>query len=95
MARAVTVCKKCKGHQCLIDFLKDTAQVKVTKVGCQKICKGPVAGVPVHGRMEWFERVDKAKPMVGVARLADGGRSDIPAALEKRRIRKRSGRDPR
>jgi hypothetical protein len=96
MAKAVIVCKKCKGHQCLIDFLTDKAHVKVATVGCQKICKGPVVGVTVAGQMQWFERVDKAKPMVGVAHLAEGGKhARVPKALEKKRLHKRAGTRPR
>ena len=38
------------------------------KLGCQKICKGPVTGLKVRGRMEWFARIDKAKPMVALSR---------------------------
>ena len=88
------VCKKCKDSKCLVGFLKAKTDVKVVPVGCQKICHGPVVGVDVAGRMEWFERVGKAKPMVALARLsADGGKVAKP--LEKRRVAKRSGRAPR
>jgi hypothetical protein len=96
MGETVVVCRKCKGHQCLTDFLLSRTEAAVQGVRCQKVCSGPVAGVAVNGRMEWFERVDKAKAMVGVARLATKPRSaKVPKALRKKRVVKRSGRPVR
>src|SRR4051812_11716718 len=92
----VYVCKKCKRSECLREFF-DHAGVKVKAVGCQKLCDAPVVGVEVDGRLEWFEKVDKAKPMVAVVRIARGKAAGkaLPRALAKRRDPKRSGRDPR
>ena len=64
MSETVFVCRKCEGHKCLTRFLRDQAGAKVRIVGCQKVGRGPVAGVAVGGRMEWFGRVDKAKARV-------------------------------
>ena len=94
MAEPVLVCKKCKGHDRLVSYL-ETNGVAVQIVGCQKICKDPVAGVRVHGVFEWFARVNKEKPMAALALLARGGRSTIPGSLRKRQVLKRSGRRPR
>jgi hypothetical protein len=91
----VYVCKKCKRSECLRDFF-DSAGVKVKAVGCQKLCAGPVVGVEVAGRMEWFEKVDRAKPMVAIVRIARGkAKRSLPKALAKRREPRWSGRDPR
>jgi hypothetical protein len=92
MAFKVVVCRKCKHHACLMTFL-DEVGVPVTRVGCQKICTGAVAGLEVNGRMEWFERVDRPKPMVALARLVERrGMGQIAKPLAKRRVAKRSGR---
>jgi hypothetical protein len=53
-------------------------------------------GVKVRGRMEWFARIDKAKPMVALLRVADPERSGkIGPALESHRVARRSGISPR
>ncbi len=94
--RRVWVCAKCKNARCLTAFLKGSDGPKVRKVGCQKICKGPVAGVEVNGQMEWFARVDEAKPMVALLRVAQSHpkRKQLPRSLERRRVTRRSGRPP-
>jgi hypothetical protein len=92
----VWVCRKCKQSYCLTSFLKGSDGPKVKVVGCQKICKGPVAGCKVNGRMEWFARVDRAKPMVALARAAGRrGKTKLPAPLESRRLARLSGQPPR
>jgi hypothetical protein len=92
----VWLCRKCKYANCLEAFLDGSRGVKVKKLGCQKICKGPVAGLKVRGRMEWFARIDKAKPMVALLRVADPERSGkIGPALESHRVARRSGISPR
>jgi hypothetical protein len=92
----VWVCRKCKQSACLTSFLKGTGGPKVKIVGCQKICKGPVAGVKVDGRMEWFAHIDRAKPMVALARVAvRHGKTRLPGPLERRRVARRSGQPPR
>jgi len=60
----VFVCKKCKRADCLVDILK-RSDANVTLVGCQKICPGPVAGIELSGRMEWFSRIETTKRMRG------------------------------
>jgi hypothetical protein len=56
----VFVCKKCKKADYLVDILK-RSDANVALVACQKICAGPVAGIELSGRMEWFSRIDTAK----------------------------------
>jgi hypothetical protein len=90
----VFVCKKCKRSDCLTDVLK-TSDIKFDLVGCQKICAGPVAGLQVGGRMEWFSRVDTAKRIAGLRMLIEDRTKRPVKALEKKRVTKRSGRSPR
>jgi hypothetical protein len=93
--RRVWVCRKCKDADCLTAFLRGSGAARVKKVGCQKVCKGPVAGLKVDGRMEWFARVDRAKPMVALARTLEHGKPKLPKALEARRVARRSGQKVR
>jgi len=96
MREPIAVCRKCKGSRCLREFLEDVAGVEVQTVGCQKVCTGAVVGLEVRGRMEWFQRVNRPKPMVALARLAQsGGTGKVAKPLAKRWVRKRSGRAPR
>ena len=60
--------EKCNHGDCLEAFLAGSDGVKVKKLGCQKVCKGPVAGLKLRGHMEWFARVDQTKPMVALLR---------------------------
>lgn len=81
-------CRKAEGHRALRVAL---AQADVRMVSCQKICKGPVAGVAVDGRLEWFKRLRGPKSQRALVRLARGG-GPLPGRLRKRRVAKRSGR---
>ena len=90
------MCRKCKHADCLEAFLAGSGTVKVKKLGCQKICKGPVAGLKVRGRMEWFARVDRTKPMVALLGAATPKRDGkIRPVLESHRVTQRSGVAPR
>jgi hypothetical protein len=94
----VWVCTKCRNSSCLVAFLNGSHGPKVSKVGCQKICKGPVAGTRLNGQVEWFFRVDRAKPMVALLRAAQHGRKKkqkLPRPLQQRRVTRRSGQLPR
>jgi hypothetical protein len=91
----VSVCRKCKRNECLVEFLQDHTDANVHMVRCQKICESPVAGFEVEGRMEWFARLGKAKPLAALAKVIDGGDGKLPKVLEKRRWTKHSGRPPR
>jgi hypothetical protein len=94
MPVSVAVCRKCKDHECLEDFLRKRTHADVYQVRCQKICKGPVAGIEIDGRMEWFERVGTPKAMVGLRRVIKG-KSTLARSLRHRRLKKLSGRAPR
>ncbi len=92
--KRVFVCKKCKNARCLLRVL-EKAEAKLVPVGCQKICAGPVVGLKVAGRMEWFRRVDTPKTLAGMRMLAERRKKRPVPALERRRLAKRSGRPPR
>jgi hypothetical protein len=92
--KKVYVCKKCKNADCLLRVLKKSDS-KLVPVGCQKICAGPVVGLKVDGRMEWFRRVDTPKALAGMRMLAERRTKRPVPAVEKRRLSKRSGRAPR
>lgn len=92
----VYVCRKCKGSNKLLHYLRRETTATVTTVRCQKVCESPVAGLRVFGRMEWFERADGPKAIKALVQLASGAAPDkLPKPLKKRRSKKRSGRPPR
>ena len=96
MTLTVTVCRKCKNHDCLTEILETRAHAPLRLVKCQKICHGPVVGFPIAGRMEWFERVEGLKEVAALVRLTKKRTWDtIPKPLKKRRVKKHSGRAPR
>ncbi|HEY7107575.1 MAG TPA: hypothetical protein VH986_14325 [Acidimicrobiia bacterium] len=96
MTLTVAVCRKCKNHECLTDILRTRADVSLQLVKCQKICHGPVVGLPIAGTMEWFERVDGLKEVAALVRLTHKRKRDtVPKPLRKRRVKKHSGRAPR
>lgn len=96
MAKSVVVCRKCKYHGCLTELLEARGDVSIQHVKCQKICHGPVVGLPVAGRMEWFERVRSLKELAALVRLAKKAHPDsIPKPLRKRRVKAYAGRAPR
>ncbi len=92
----VAVCRKCKGHEAMVDSLRAGTDAAIELVRCQKICHGPVVGLPLDGRYEWFERLGKRKQMRAFLRLVrSGDRADITEKLQVRRVAKRSGTKPR
>ena len=84
-------CRKADGHKALRARLGDVDGVDVRTVACQGICKGPVAGVEVDGRLEWFKRIRGAKARRALLRLVQT-RGPLPGRLRKRRVAKRAGR---
>ena len=82
-------CSRSKGHDELVVAASKAGAVDLVR--CQKICSGPVFGTVVDGRIEWFEKVRGGKSRAAAIQLAvDGG--PMPDRLERRRVRKRSGR---
>jgi hypothetical protein len=90
----VLVCRKCKQHECIVQYLQKQTGAGVRIVRCQKVCDSPVAGLRVDGRWEWFGPLEKAKQLEALGRLVDGETS-IPKPLKKCRSRDRSGCSPR
>lgn len=89
----VSVCRKCEQHECLARILKNRTGVEVELVRCQKICHGPVAGLDVDGRMEWFENVGGIKPIAALLRMTKRQPLDrIPKPLRRLRVRGRAGK---
>jgi hypothetical protein len=90
-------CYLCTGKSCsrrpdFAELRRQLAEVsEVRPVRCQSICKGPVVGVEVHGRLEWFARVRKPKARKAMKRFVRAG-GPIPERLRSSRVRKRSGR---
>ena len=89
----VAVCRKCEQHACLARVLSGRKGIDVELVRCQKICHGPVAGLAVDGRMEWFEHVDGVEQIAALVRMTRRRRPErIPKALRRRRVRSRAGK---
>jgi len=92
----IAVCRKCKQASCVIELLDRRTDTPLEVVRCQKICRGPVVGLVVDGRMEWFERVRGVKPLAALLRVARKKHpSTVPKPLRKLHVAKRSGRPPR
>ena len=81
-------CRKAEAHGAL---RRELDELDVRTVDCQKICSGPVAGLQVDGRLEWFERVRGPKSRRALLRLARAG-GPLPGRLRTRRVAKRAGR---
>lgn len=81
--------KAADAHGLLVAAAAQAGSVRLVR--CQKICSGPVAGLVVHGRLEWFERLRGPKSRRALIRLVRTG-GPLPKRLRKRRVRKRSGR---
>ena len=79
---------KPKKKKALIESVQDVASIE--EVGCQDICRGPVVGVTVKGRLEWFRRLDTKNSRKALAKLATRGKLSQP--LKKRRVKKLTGR---
>jgi hypothetical protein len=85
--------KDCRKDQAHIELRKRILPLgKVRRVSCQDLCGGPVAGVRVGGKVEWFEKVRKPKQRDAVVALATGVESKVPAALKSSWARKHSGK---
>ena len=79
--------KKRKSQKSLRALLGKEGQV--CEVRCQKICKGPVVGVEVDGRLEWFSKMTGQDQDALVQLLRHG---DIKKRLRARMDKKRRGK---
>ena len=82
-------CRRAKGFDKLLRALGH-ADVRVRPVRCQDVCKGPVAGMKVRGKMRWFKSL-RGKlwhtQLVSAARA--GG---VCEALDAQEVKKRRGK---
>ena len=87
----------CRGKNCvcrkglqerLEQELGEVAEVE--RVRCQNICSGPVVGVEIEGRLEWFRRIRGNKSRRALVKLLT--EEKLGKRLRKRRAKKRSGK---
>ena len=97
MSKSRAICLVCTGSSCskkkdALERLKRSldGEVHLVPVKCQKICKGPVLGAHVGGRLEWFSKLRKNKDCKAFRELVRQGVIDDD--LARRREKKRSGR---
>jgi (2Fe-2S) ferredoxin len=83
-------CRKALRRNDRLERALSQLPVSVERVGCQKVCKGPVVGLAVDGEWQWFRRVDSRKAVRALAELVEEG--TIPKALRKRRDPNRAGK---
>jgi len=83
--------KHCKKKRGGIEAVLGAADQKVERVDvrCQKICSGPVCGLKMDGRIEWFKEVDSPKSLTALQTLVESGKLKKP--LRRRHVPKRSG----
>lgn len=92
----IYVCRKCKHSKELQDALTRKTDATLKLVGCQEVCKQPVAGTRVEGCLQWFGGLDQSKRRRALIDLVnDGWRGPVPAVLAKARSKKRAGKSPR
>jgi len=92
----IYVCRKCKHSKELQDALSRKTDSTLKLVGCQDVCKQPVAGTRVDGCLEWFGGLDQSKRRRALIDLVnDGNRGPVPAVLAKASSKKRAGKSPR
>lgn len=82
-------CRKHKAERKKLRALATEHAVELT-VGCQKICKGPVAGTAVDGELQWFGRLRKKRDREALRALLETGA--MPDDLAERRVKKRAGK---
>ena len=80
--------KKSKKLACLESTISEHGEV--IPVACQKICKGPVAGLELNGRLEWFSKLDEKSARKGFAHLLSEGQ--LKEKLKDRIAKKRRGK---
>jgi hypothetical protein len=83
-------CRKDDGYRELASAV--AVLPKVRRVKCQDLCGGPVAGVVVDGKVEWFEKLRRSKQRAALVELAAGQARKVPSELRSSWARKRSGK---
>lgn len=91
----IYVCRKCKHSTCLRKALERETDATIKLIGCQDVCKQPVAGTRVDGRLQWFGGLDRPKRQRALIDLVnEGADGPVPAVLAKARSAKRAGKGP-
>lgn len=80
--------KKMKKLRCLESTIE--AHGDVLHVGCQKICKGPVVGLELDGRIEWFGKLGEKSAQQHLVLLLTEGK--LVGKLKARIAKKRRGK---
>ena len=92
----IYVCRKCKHSKALQNAIARGTDATVKLVGCQDVCKQPVAGTRIEGCLQWFGGLDQPKRQKALIDVVNGrGDGRLPDVLEKARNNKRSGKSPR
>ena len=92
----IYVCRKCKHSKGLQKSLERGTDASIKLIGCQDICKQPVAGTRAEGCLQWFGGLDKPKLQRALIDLTNGDTGGrVPDVLVKVRSRKRAGKGPR
>ena len=92
----IYVCRKCKHSKGLQKTLEKGTNATIRLVGCQDVCKQPVAGTRVDGCLQWFGGLDTGKRQRALIDLVnDGNHGPVPPVLAKAGARKRAGKAPR
>lgn len=81
-------CRKHSGTRKICDMLDD-AGVRWNAVKCQKVCKAPVVGVKLDGRLTWYSKVRGREARQRLLKLIEGGK---PKKLKGLRVKKRTGK---
>ena len=95
MAETAYLCtgKDCRKRADDIDALQEVLDrfgVRVERVRCQKICRSPVVGLVVEGRLSWFAKLRGKSGRKALKRFLHDG----TGPLRKLRVKKRSGKLP-
>jgi hypothetical protein len=92
--RPLFVCqgKDCRKKADRLCALKDSlqGQGEIISVQCQKICKGPVAGLEINGQIEWFSKLNDEKSLRQLGLLLQSG--ELKKRLKGRISLKRSSK---
>ncbi|MBW2462482.1 MAG: (2Fe-2S) ferredoxin domain-containing protein [Deltaproteobacteria bacterium] len=94
MGQVVYLCRGsgCKKRKAENKSLRQSVggSLEIEEVRCQKICKGPVAGVEVGGTLRWFRKLDPRTDLVDLRRAIEDG--CLPKKLAKKQVEKRTGK---
>lgn len=92
----IYVCRKCKHAKALQNAIERGTDATVKLVGCQDVCKQPVAGTRIEGCLQWFGGLDQPKRQKALIDVVNGrGNGRLPEVLVKARNSKRAGKAPR